>query len=84
MKIQARLNLPGILQHIMQRGNNRQDCFFEEENYTVYLDKLKKYSIKYNVTIHSYVLMTNHVNILCTQQEEEGVGCIQGSTALTP
>ena len=73
MPRQPRLNLPGIPQHIMQRGNNRQDCFFEEENYTVYLDKLKEYSIKYNVTIHSYVLMSNHVHILCTQQEKDGV-----------
>ncbi|WP_373862467.1 hypothetical protein [Bathymodiolus platifrons methanotrophic gill symbiont] len=33
----ARLNLPGIPQHIVQRGNNRQACFFTEQDYTVYL-----------------------------------------------
>ncbi len=37
----ARLNLPGIPQHIVQRGNNRQVCFFTEQDYTVYLSKLK-------------------------------------------
>ncbi len=29
-----RLKLPGHTQHIVQRGNNRQDCFFEEQDYT--------------------------------------------------
>ena len=43
----ARLNLPGIPQHIVQRGNNRQACFFTEQDYTVYLSKLKEYSQKY-------------------------------------
>lgn len=44
-----RLKLPGVPQHVVQRGNNRQVCFFSDEDYTVYLDKLKHYSRKYNV-----------------------------------
>jgi len=39
-----RLNLPNITQHVVQRGNNRQVCFFSEQDYTVYLDKLKDYA----------------------------------------
>ncbi len=38
----SRLSLPGIAQHVIQRGNNRQVCFFTEEDYPVYLDKLKE------------------------------------------
>jgi putative transposase len=68
-----RLNLPGVPQHVVQRGNNRQVCFFSDEDYTVYLDKLKHYSRKYNVAVHSYVLMTNHVHMLLTPQESDGV-----------
>ena len=69
----ARLNLPGIPQHIVQRGNNRQVCFFTEQDYTVYLSKLKEYSQKYNVAVHSYILMTNHVHILATPSEGNGI-----------
>jgi len=69
----ARLNLPGIPQHIVQRGNNRQACFFTEQDYTVYLSKLKEYSQKYNVAVHSYILMTNHVHLLATPREGNGV-----------
>ena len=68
-----RLSLPGIPQHIIQRGNNRQACFFTEEDYPVYLDKLKEYSRKYGVAVHAYVLMTNHVHLLLTPEEADGV-----------
>ncbi len=68
-----RLNLPGIPQHVVQRGNNRQVCFFAEQDYTVYLSKLKEYSQKYKVAVHSYILMTNHVHLLLTPEEGDSV-----------
>ena len=68
-----RLSLPGIPQHIIQRGNNRQVCFFSDVDYVVYLDKLKEYSRKCKVQVHSYILMTNHVHLLLTPEESDGV-----------
>jgi putative transposase len=68
-----RLNLPNIPQHVTQHGNNRQACFFEEQDYAVYLDNLKKYSQKYRVSIHSFVLMTNHVHLLLMPETAGGV-----------
>jgi putative transposase len=35
------LPIAGCPQHIIQRGNNRQACFFAEQDYKVYLDKNK-------------------------------------------
>ena len=69
----ARLNRVspiGIPQHIIQRGNNRQVCFGCEEDMKVYLNWLKKFSKKYFVNIHAWVLMTNHVHILCMPHEK--------------
>ncbi len=74
-----RLNLPGIPQHVIQRGNNHQPCFFSEQDYSVYLDKLNEYSKKYGVQIHSYVLMTNHVHLLLTPDESDGVSRLMQS-----
>jgi len=68
-----RLNIPDIPQHVIQRGNNRGVCFFGEEDNAVYLDKLKEFSIKHKVAVHSYVLMTNHVHLLLTPTTENGV-----------
>ncbi|AOW78603.1 transposase [Colwellia sp. PAMC 20917] len=74
-----RLNLPNIPQHVVQRGNNRQACFFAEQDYLVYLDKLKEYSKKYQVAVHAYVLMTNHVHLLMTPTTEKGVSQLMQS-----
>ena len=71
-----RLNLAGVPQHVVQRGNNKQVCFFVENDYVVYLSKLKEYGEKYSVSIHSYILMTNHVHLLLTP-EKEGRGVSQ-------
>lgn len=68
-----RLSVAGVPQHVVQRGNNRQVSFFNDEGYGVYLDKLKEYSRKYGVDVHSYVLMTNHVHLLVTPDESQGV-----------
>lgn len=61
-----RLYVAGCAQHIIQRGNNRSVCFFEQTDYAVYLNKLKEYSDKYGVEIHAFVLMSNHVHLLAT------------------
>jgi len=64
--------LPDIPWHVVQRGNNQQACFFNEDDYQVYLDNLKIYSRKYKVAVHSYVLMINHVHLLMTPETEYG------------
>ena len=56
----------GIPLHIIQRGVNRQNCFILENDYYAYIRWLKEYSIKFKVHIHAWVLMTNHVHLLCT------------------
>jgi len=68
-----RLNPPGIAQHIIQRGNNRQVCFSGEEDFSSYLAWLSEYSTRFGMDIHAYVLMTNHVHILATPQREESI-----------
>lgn len=74
-----RLNLPNIPQHVVQRGNNRQVTFFSDQDYIVYLDKLKEYAKKYKVAIHSYVLMTNHTHLLMTPETQTGVSQLMQS-----
>jgi putative transposase len=74
-----RLSVPGVPQHIIQRGNNRQATFFCGDDYTVYLDKLKLYGEKYKVDVHAFVLMTNHVHLLMTAQTENGISRLMQS-----
>jgi len=73
MPRKLRFNLPGVPQHVIQRGNNREPCFYLAQDYQRYLDDLKESALKYNCRIHAYVLMTNHVHLLITPMFENGV-----------
>lgn len=66
MARQPRLDLPGITQHVVQRGNDRQACFAEAIDYGQYLQELRESAIKHGCAVHAYVLMTNHVHLLVT------------------
>jgi len=69
----ARLNLAGIPQHITQRGNNRQACFFTNADYDLYLSLLAEASHRHRCSVHAYVLMTNHVHLLMTPDTPAGI-----------
>jgi len=61
-----RIQLTNIPQHIIQRGNNRNFCFAAEQDFATYVHWLTEYSKKHCVDIHAWILMTNHVHLLCT------------------
>jgi putative transposase len=61
-----RLDLADVAQHVIQRGNNRQPCFFREIDYVRYQQDLREAAVDAGVDIHAYVLMTNHVHLLVT------------------
>lgn len=68
-----RLATVGTPQHIIQRGNNRQPCFFCEEDFIAYSGWLRDYALDYEAEIHSWVFMTNHVHLLVTPLQEQAV-----------
>ena len=73
MPRKPRFNLPGIPQHVIQRGNNREPCFFAEQDYARYLDDLIQSAARYHCRVHAYVLMTNHVHVLVTPMEPDAI-----------
>ena len=68
-----RLYVEGCLQHVVQRGNNRAVCFCCDVDYAFYLQKLKEAAEKYHVGAYAFVLMTNHVHLLVTPVDEDGI-----------
>ena len=68
-----RLGPSGIPQHIIQRGNNRQICFADEADLAFYAQCLKKYRIRFQVAVHAWVFMTNHVHLLATPAKDGAV-----------
>lgn len=62
--------VPGQPLHVIQRGNNREPIFVGDEDYRFYLECLKEAALRAGLTVHAYVLMTNHVHLLVTPESE--------------
>jgi len=73
MARKPRFNLVGVPQHVIQRGNNREPCFFAEADYPRYLADLREALARHACRVHAYVLMTNHVHLLMTPMTGHGV-----------
>ena len=59
-------------QHIVQRGNNREACFFADEDYLFYLRCLEEAARSHARRIHAYVLMPDHMHLLATPRTRGG------------
>lgn len=57
MPRRTRLYLENTPVHVVQRGNNRQACFFGVEDFQKYLECLQDESRQHGCDVHAYVLM---------------------------
>lgn len=60
----ARVIVPEIPHHIIQRGNRNQTVFFKNEDRRYYLRLLKKQAEIYGLKFWAYCLMDNHVHLI--------------------
>ena len=78
----ARTVISGVQHHVTQRGNNRQDVFFVDDDRRFYLETLKRESAKYDLEIHAYCLMTNHIHIVAVPKNDDSLAMALGRTHL--
>jgi putative transposase len=69
----ARITIPGVPHHVTQRGNNRQDIFFAEEDRSTYLECLIQCAADAGLGILGYCLMTNHVHLLLLPRDVDSL-----------
>lgn len=67
------MSLVGVPEHVIQRGNNRQIIFACDDDMKAYVTWLGDYAEQFDVAIHSWVLMSNHVHLLCTPNTTTGI-----------
>jgi REP-associated tyrosine transposase len=65
MARRPRICIPGLTQHVVQRGNNKGTGFGE--------------SARCAVAIHAYALMTNHFHLMATPSDQTGVSTMMQS-----
>ena len=73
MARRLRFLLPGFPAHVIQRGNDRIDCFRRELDYVTYLRMLAVARDREQCRIHAYALMTNHVHLLVTGPRPDSI-----------
>lgn len=59
--------------HVIQRGHNRQRVFADDVDRRQYLGWLHEASAQYGLAVHAYVLMDNHVHLLCTPSQGDAL-----------
>jgi putative transposase len=76
MPRRARVSVPDVPMHIVQRGHNREASFFSDEDRLYYLEQLQRLLPEHGCALHAYVLMTNHVHLLLTPETETSAGLL--------
>ncbi len=69
----ARLVIPGLPHHITQRGNRRQQTFFNDGDYAAYMELMANWCREEGVEVWSYCLMPNHVHLIASPKTENGL-----------
>ncbi len=74
----SRVVVPGLPHHITQRGNRREDVFFDDDDRRHYLKLLSHYAAHTGLAIHAYCLMTNHVHLVAVPATEQSLSACLG------
>jgi putative transposase len=69
----ARVVIPGLPHHITQRGNRRQQTFFNDGDYAAYRELMGQWCKELGVEIWCYCLMPNHVHLIAVPKSEDGL-----------
>ena len=64
MARKLRLQYPGAVYHVMNRGNRREAIFLDEADRHVFLETLGEVCAKTDWQIHAYCLMPNHFHLV--------------------
>ena len=78
----ARIVIPDIAHHITQRGNNKQDVFFVDDDREKFLYLLSEQSKRFGMIIEGFCLMTNHIHLIATPTKEDSLAKTMGRVNL--
>jgi putative transposase len=73
MPRQARIVIPNVPHHVIQRGNMQRDIFFSDQDRNMYLTWLMDYSHMHKLKILAYCLMTNHLHLVVEPSDQSSI-----------
>lgn len=69
----ARAVAPGLPHHVTQRGNRRQETFFEDGDYLEYMGLMAEWCGRHGVSIWAWCFMPNHVHLIAVPSTSDGL-----------
>ena len=69
----ARVVAPGYPHHVTQRGNRRQETFFCDDDYRLYMQLMAEWCSLHGIAVWAYCLMPNHVHLIVVPQTEDSL-----------
>ena len=66
----ARVVVPGMPHHVVQRGVRGMNVFFSDDDRYAYLDLLPTYGQRFGVCFLAWCLMTNHIHLIAVPEDE--------------
>ena len=69
----ARIVVPDVPHHIIQRGNRSQQVFFNDNDKLFYLKLASEFAQKEKMDIWAYCLMDNHVHMIVVPHTEQSL-----------
>ena len=72
-----RMDYPETFYHVLSRGNEKKDIFWDKGDYLKFLALLGKMVGRFHLEIHGYVLMANHYHLLIRTKEANLSSAIQ-------
>jgi putative transposase len=74
-----RVVLPNVAAHITQRGVDRGPTFIADEDFAFYRSTLGEAARKAHCRVHAYAFMSNHVHLLATPEDADGLARLMQS-----
>ena len=59
-----RIEYENAFYHVMNRGRGRENIFLSDNDFKYFLHCIEQASLRFNIEVHSYCLMTNHYHLL--------------------
>ena len=76
MARKPRIFISKLPHHVIQRGNNKGQIFFSENDYLVFLSMLKEAKKKHPCRIYTYCLMKNHFHLIVEPEESNNISLL--------
>ena len=66
-----RIIIEGMPHHILHRGNNRQQIFYDKRDYSFLMKNFQEVKKEFHCLIYGYCFMPNHIHVVIQPEKKK-------------